>query len=178
MSVGKLGIEALKGTLKIAKKAGNAIAIEQKIKRPFVQKTDSLTINSNERNTILEEIKLYAQIAKKIQELSKKSHFSYLEKLSRKFKDDCKVLFSKIKTEQNNSEFLDEIKPQYESARNKFLNKTHTISKTMYSICYCIEETFCKALLNQSANQFPADKNILNSGKTLGDFLNEINNIK
>ncbi len=75
MSVSKLGIEALKGTLKITKKAGNAIAIEQKIKRPFVQKTDSLTINSNERNTILEEIKLDAQIAKKIQELYKKYHF-------------------------------------------------------------------------------------------------------
>ena len=158
---------AAKGTVKTAKKIGNAIAVETKAKRPFVTKTDKLKDNNND---ILKEIKNFIKITQKIEELSKESHFSYLEKLSRKTKDELKSLFSKVQTELNIGDHIQEAVPLYISKRNKFLNEAHKISKNIYNICKTIEQIFKNAITNNSyANQELAPNNI-------NELLSNLNN--
>lgn len=159
----------------IAKEAGKAVARQTGIKRIGATKTADLT-NTEENDAFLKEIQKLMQIAHKTQELAKLSHFSYLEKLARATKDECKRLFSKIKAENGQGDNLSQYKGHYTDERNKFLNEAHKISRRIYLFCQHIETVFKIQLQKdtiESTNIITSvDPNLLNS------FYDEIKNLK
>lgn len=131
--------KAAKGIGKAAKSIGNAVAVETHMPRPFATKTANLAPNNDETLT---EIKNFIEITKKIENLAKQSHFSHLEKLARKTKDDLKSLFSKAKTESSEGNILPANIELYKSKKYAFLNKAHELSINIYAICKLVEVKF------------------------------------
>ena len=166
--------KAAKGTLKTAKKIGNAIAVEKHLPRIGVPKTDDLT-RVEENDNLLKEIQKLMQVTHKTQELAKLSHFSYLEKLARTTKDECKRLFSKIKAENSQGDHLNEYKGHYIDQRNKFLNEAHKISRRIYLFCKHAENTFDVQLKNDTdPKEINDNKSLIGSLTTFYDQINII----
>lgn len=130
----------------ISKELGKKLARQAKIKRPFATKTADLEHNDNKT---LKEIKNFIEIAKEIEKLSKDAHFSYLERLARKAKDDCKTLFPKIEAELNK-----DLHPQhdlYSNKRKTFLSQTRKVSEKISKIYNALDLEYEQAKTDEAA---------------------------
>lgn len=132
----------------ISKELGKKLARQAKIKRPFATKTEALSAGDDDT---LQAVKDFIEIAKEIEKLSKDAHFSYLERLARKAKDDCKTLFPKIEAELNKKLDLNPQHSLYLSKRDTFLLQTKEVSENIGRIYNLLRQKYTKAQTDKAA---------------------------
>lgn len=172
-----LTIKALKGMGKIAKDAGNAIAVDKHLPRivlPGRKSTQKIDDLNGADSNLTKDVAIFIELAGTFQEIAKGMKYSYLEKISREAKIKCKSISNKIIKEikaataqeaQNKAEnkkviYNLEIYPKYVAIRNAYLNKLHKILEAFETIS---TNENIKNLQEIASNQF----NLPSANKTL-----------